>query len=261
MDSTRSTVEALQAALRTHPVYSSVRTFEDVRFFMERHVVCVWDFMSLLKSLQRTLTCVEVPWRPAGDPEAARLLNEIVLAEESDVLLADGRRRTASHFEWYLEAMREVGCDTLPVRSLLHGIDSGASVYAALERSGLPDESVAFSRTTFELLARPLHVQAAVFLHGREDVIPQMFLPLVRVLELGGVPCRLFLTYLERHVSIDGQSHGPQSRELFDRLCAGDPERRFEGERAAVEALLARKRLWDAIAQGLASHRPVSSYT
>lgn len=166
-----STLEALQATLRSHPVYSSVRTVEDVRFFMERHVLCVWDFMPLLKSLQRELTCVDVPWRPAGDTEAARLVNEIVLAEESDVLVVDRTPRTASHFEWYLDAMGEVGGDTRPVRSLLRGIASGAAVQAALERSGLPDESIAFSRTTFELLERPLHVRAAVFLHGREDVI------------------------------------------------------------------------------------------
>ncbi len=256
-----SNLEALKEALRAHSVYSSVRSIEDLRFFMERHVVCVWDFMSLLKSLQRSLTCVEVPWLPAGDPEAARLLNKIVLAEESDVFLDRGRRRTASHFEWYLEAMEEVGCDTRSICSLLRSIRSGATVDAAFDRSGLPGESVAFSRKTFELLARPLHVQAAVFLHGREDLIPQMFLPFVRSLERSGLPCGLLQQYLERHVSIDGGLHGPQSHQVFARLCAGDPARTREGEHAAAEALLARKLLWDAIFNGLASRRPVASST
>jgi len=239
MESTASTLDTLQASLRAHPVYSSVRTVEDVRFFMERHVVCVWDFMSLLKSLQRELTCVDVPRRPAGDPEAARLVNEIVLAEESDVLVVDGTPRTASHFEWYLDAMGEVGCDTGPIRSLLRGIGSRANLQAALERSGLPEESIDSARTTFELLERPLHVRAAVFQYGREDVIPQMFLPLAQALERGGLPCRLFVAYLERHVLLDGEAHGPQSRALLERLCAGDGERRRQGEQAAVEALLA----------------------
>lgn len=81
----------------------------------------------------------------------------------------------------------------------------------------------------------------------------QMFLPLVQALERRGLPCRLFVAYLERHVSLDGEAHGPQSRALLDRLCARDRERRREGERAAVEALLARKRLWDAIAEGVPS--------
>jgi len=261
MESTTSTLSALQASLRTHSLYASVRTVEDVRYFMERHVACVWDFMSLLKSLQRELTCVEVPWRPASDPESARLVNEIVLAEESDVRVDHGQRRAASHFEWYLDAMAEVGCDTLPIRALLRDIRSGASVLEALRQSALPAESVAFSRATFGVLSRPLHVRAAVFVLGREDVIPRMFLPLVRALEYEGLPCRLFLAYLERHVSLDGEAHGPQSRELLERLCGGDAERCREGELAAVEALLARGRLWEAIARGMPSRTGVAAYT
>ncbi len=259
MRSKTSALEALKASLHTHPVYSAVRTVEDLRFFMERHVACVWDFMSLLKSLQRSLTCVEVPWRPAGDPEAARLVNEIVLAEESDTLPDAGRPRAASHFEWYLEAMDEVGCDTRPVHAPLRSIHAGAAAEATLGSSGLPGEAIAFSRTTFELLARPIHARAAVFLHAREDVIPQMFLPLVRSLERSGLRCRLFLRYLERHVSVDSGDHGPRSSELFVRLCAGDPERRRDGESAATEALLARELLWDAIVQGISSRGSVPS--
>ena len=72
--------------------------------------------MSLLKSLQRELTCVSVPWTPSVDPESARLILSIVLDEEADVR-ADGRIQ--SHFAWYLEAMDEIGADTAPARDLV----------------------------------------------------------------------------------------------------------------------------------------------
>ena len=50
---------------------------------MESHVFAVWDFMSLLKSLQALLTCTK--WKPNMDSKSARLINQIIVDEESDL--------------------------------------------------------------------------------------------------------------------------------------------------------------------------------
>jgi len=86
----RINVADLVEAVRTHPLYEHVSDEHSLRLLMRTHVFAVWDFQSLLKSLQRSLTCVEVPWLPTADAEARRFVNEIVLEEESDATLTVG---------------------------------------------------------------------------------------------------------------------------------------------------------------------------
>ena len=102
-------IAPLQEEIVTHPLYTHIQRPADLHRFMEHHVFAVWDFMSLLKALQIKLTGTSLPWVPVGDPEIRYLINEIVLAEETDLDL-DGKRR--SHFEMYLNAMCDAGAST-----------------------------------------------------------------------------------------------------------------------------------------------------
>lgn len=253
LEELRAEVEAGKRRLAAHPLYASVSTKAALRAFMERHVVCVLDFMSLLKSLQRDLTCTALPWRPPAHPELARLINEIVLGEESDELEPG---RYGSHFEWYLEAMREVGADTAPVRELVRAFAAGVEPARALTECGLPPESVAFGARTFALIDAPVATRAAVFFHGREDVIPRMFLPLALSLEASGEPCGALVGYLRRHVDLDGGVHGPAAERMLERLFRGDLLAEAVALEAVRDALAAREALWDAITDALGRGTP-----
>ena len=88
----------------SHNIYKRVTGQANMKVFMESHVFAVWDFMLLLKSLQRSLTCVNKIWTPPAASNTARFINEIVVGEETDIH-PDGKNH-ASHFELYLEAMR-----------------------------------------------------------------------------------------------------------------------------------------------------------
>ena len=232
--------------LEEHRVFDSVRDVRSLRTFMEHHVVCVFDFMTLLKRLQTELTCSRMPWVPADDPVAARLINSIVVDEESDDAFGAEPR---SHFEWYVEAMEEVGANTAPIQHLVQRIGTGVSPAGALADSNLPAAARAFSRTTFELAAGPLHVAAAAFVYGRENVIPGMFVHLVRELSAAGLSCDLFVRYLERHIEVDSHDHGPAARSMLERLVGKDPQRENDVHGAALRALAARERLWDETAR------------
>ena len=236
--------------LAAHPLYASLHTVADLRTFLEAHVFAVWDFMSLLKALQRGLTCVDVPWTPSALPESRRLVNEIVLGEESDVF----EGRPLSHFEIYRIAMQQCGASTAAVDALLAHLCEGATVERALAQSNAPMAAQAFVWDTFSLLAEDkLHVAAAAFTFGREDLIPEMFKGFVRDLnrQPGGA-VETFLWYLERHIEVDGDEHGPMALRMIAELCGNDAAKWADAERAAVFALESRLRFWDGIAASLA---------
>ncbi|MFM7151641.1 MAG: DUF3050 domain-containing protein [Gemmataceae bacterium] len=245
----KTIAESREAILR-HRLYDSLQTLEHLTGFLEFHVFAVWDFMSLLKALQSRLTCVRTPWVPQGDPLIRRLVNEIVLAEESDTL-PDGSAE--SHFELYLQAMREAGADTRRIESFIHMLEAGQSVPDALDGCGAPEAVQAFVRHTFAVVDRGQpHEIASAFTFGREDLIPELFTQMVHRLERQ-FPNRLktLRYYLDRHIQLDGDQHGAIGVRMVNLLCGGVAQREEEACQVAVAALQARLRLWDAIADSL----------
>ncbi len=238
-------VKPLYEQLAAHPLYASMRSLEDLHRFMEIHVFAVWDFMSLLKALQRGLTCVEVPWLPSPFPEARRLINEIVLGEESDVY--DGQ--AVSHFELYRQAMQQCGASTEAIDGLLYQLGQGESPKATLQQLRLPAAAQRFVRSTFAFIATgELHVIAAAFTFGREDLIPGVFEAFIRDQDeqLSG-KLALFRWYLDRHIEVDGEEHGPMSLRMVSGLCGSNPRKWEQAEAAAVAAIEARLAFWDGI--------------
>lgn len=241
----------LYARLAEHRLYRTFTTVEDLRIFMASHVFAVWDFMSLLKTLQRGLTCVEVPWVPRAFPESRRLVNEIVLGEESDIYEGEA----ISHFELYLRAMRACGASTAAVEEMLRGLAGGETLPEALKVA--PGAAQRFMGETFALVEEGrLHAVAAAFTFGREDLIPEMFESFIRDQDarLSG-SLGLFRWYLDRHIEVDGGEHGPMALRMITELCGTEAVRWSEAESAAVRALEARLMLWDGIAEELERQR------
>jgi hypothetical protein len=239
-------VREAQAALLAHPVYERVSDFEDLQVFMEHHVWAVWDFFTFAKRLQREVTCVELPWTPPADRASAFFVNEIVLGEESDELPDGGH---ASHFELYLMAMSEVGADSSSIERFIGNLPTRADVFAALaaHRQELPGLVYSFLERDFDLaLNGKPHEVAAAFYLGREDAIPGMFERLLAALP-STPPLDGLRYYLERHIELDGDEHGPLAAQLVANLVRGDETRQEEARRAALRALHARMLLWDGV--------------
>ena len=254
IDDLQESLRSLREQLVKHRLYVQMKTPADLRIFMEHHVFAVWDFMSLLKALQLRLTCVTIPWVPQGDPNARRLINEIVLDEESD---DNGEGGYTSHFELYRAAMAQSGANASAIDDFLDRLGRGDPVDKALEQARVPEAARIFVRATWDILAsKSTHSIAAAFTFGREDLIPDMFRALVLDLD-ERFPNQLGLLryYLERHIQLDEEHHTPLARRMVAALCETDQKKWREAEEAARAALHARIALWDGIVEQITLSR------
>jgi hypothetical protein len=243
IDRLEEQISESRRAVVEHPLYAALASIAAIRTFQEHHVFAVWDFMSLLKSLQRNLTCVTVPWIPTGPTGSRRLINDIVLVEESDER-ADG---FISHFELYLEGMVEAGADTSVINAFLDELRKGRRVPEAIDEVTVPAPSAEFVRLTWHLIeSAPIHAQAAAFAFGREDLIPDMFQQVVGVNERIG-SLNTFVDYLARHIQVDSEEHTPMAMQMLADLCGEDDAKWAECSDTIKLALSARARLWDGI--------------
>ena len=231
-----------------HPLYANIKSVDDLHAFLECHVFAVWDFMSLLKALQQHLTCVTTPWFASPNPELRYLINEIVLAEESDLAI-DGTRK--SHFEMYLDAMKACGADTGNIETFIDSVRTSKSIFSAIEQSSLSEGVKSFLTFTFGVIeeGKP-HKIAAAFTFGREELIPDMFTEILKNLEANfpEIDLRPLIYYFERHIALDADEHGPMAMKMIDKLCGNDAQKWAEAAQISRESLLKRLGLWDDIA-------------
>ena len=230
-----------------HSLYDKVKTIDDLYSFLENHVYAVWDFMSLLKALQSKLTCTTTPWFATENTETRYLINEIVLAEESDLTL-DGKRQ--SHFEMYLDAMKDCGADTNGIHSFLSQVSSLQNIFVAIKQCNLHPNIKAFLDFTFRVIEEgKTHEIAAAFTFGREDLIPSMFTEILKNFQANFPETDLskLIYYFERHIELDADEHGPMAMQMITELCGNDSKKWNEVTEISIQALEKRIGLWNAI--------------
>ncbi len=278
-------IRPFQEKLVGHFIYTRVRTLAGLRVFMKNHVFAVWDFMSLAKALQRRITCIDVPWVPVADEDSARLINEIVLGEETDEVPGGGYM---SHYTLYLKAMDEIGADKGPVLAFEKAIREGIPVEQALAPLDIAENTKLFVLSTLKTaMEGRAHEIASSLMLAREDLIPIMFdrvlkemdsraAPGVRAVRtmrslddklprsvrkaLVGLrpmarsfaarhpdPREFFRLYLARHVHLDGEEHGPMGQRLVSQLCGDDADKWQAATDTARTALKARIDMWDGV--------------
>ena len=240
-------IKSLRDKLLNHRLYSNIERIEDLQIFTENHIYAVWDFMSLLKALQIKLTCTKTPWVPNNNSQTAYLINEIVLAEETDVNQLGERK---SHYELYIDAMIDIGAKIEFPTKNINEIASSKNVFASIDNLELHKNIKEFLQFTFSVIeeGKP-HKIAAIFTFGRENLIPNMFNEILREFEknIKDKDISKLIYYFERHIELDEDEHGPMALEMVSMLAENDQKKWDEIEKISIEALEKRILLWDAI--------------
>jgi hypothetical protein len=189
---------------------------------------------------------MEIPWLPSPDPLTRRLINEIVLGEESD---EDGIGGYLSHFELYIKAMKEIHADTKAIDEFIVLLCAGTPFEDALLKANAPPSIIPFVTQTVKLAqSGALHCIAAAFTLGREDLLPDLFLKILdKTAEEFNVSYSILTYYLNRHIELDGDEHGPMAISMLDKACGGNKTKEEEALQSARNSLQARLDLWDAI--------------
>ena len=220
---------------------------------MSWHVFAVWDFMCLVKRLQRDLTSVESLWIPSDAPLAARLINEIVLGEESDEA-PDGNY--ISHFELYLLAMKEIGADTRLIENFIDLIRKNTPVEEAMKKLSIDTHIQNFVNNTINTVVNGNVYQVlGSFVFGREHVIPNMFKGLLDTWHIDENDAPMFVYYLKRHIELDGDEHGPAALKIIQSLTKENQAAIQQLTCSAIDAINHRAALWDAMEKTISNSK------
>ena len=250
-------IKDLQNELNNHHLYKMINDKDSLIKFMEHHVFSVWDFMSLVKYLQNSIAPSSYPWGIVAGQNSRRLVNSIVLEEESDIGMPDkeGKTTYASHFEMYCQAMEEVGAVSNYAVKFSNAVQK-YGIEPAIDLLSSPAASKEFMRKTMSFIQtdKP-HVVAAAFALGREKIIPDMFRQILKEMKISQEEAPAFYYYLERHVHLDEDFHAPLSLQMLNELCEGNSEKLQEAEQAACEAIKARIQFWDGVAMAISDQK------
>ncbi|NQY11679.1 MAG: DUF3050 domain-containing protein, partial [Flavobacteriales bacterium] len=142
----------------------------------------------------------------------------------------------------------QVKANTTEINNFISHLESDNTVEYSLNEINIDIRVTDFVKFSFSIIeTNKPHLIASAFTFGRENVIPDMFIEILKNSDSENKSYNKLTYYLERHIELDGDEHGPLSLKMISELCANDDKKWDETLTVAKQSLEKRIALWDAI--------------
>ncbi len=232
-----------------HQVFEKLNSVENIRIYTEFQVWCVWDFMSILKSVQTQIFSNDILWLPPDNPSLGARFYELIATEETDNSPGGEEDERLSHFQSFVLAMKQMKGNTRQIERFLDELKSGNDLHSALNNVQAPQSVVDFLMLNHQLITEdPLNGVSLLSL-TRENFLPAVFRSLMQFVsrkeDVG-----LFIWYHQRHIELDEKLHGPIADSIYKEFINTD-ERILTGLNASILSLKGRFALLQEIERNL----------
>ena len=231
------------------------QTFETskVKIFMDSHVFAIWDYLTILKALQRKLASKNIRLLDQDVPDLPFLINQIVINEEIEEESSQEYLSALGVYQLYINTMKEIGADINPITNFVESIKNEKYWKDALKETKSLYRYLPI--TTYDYLEHNLsvvdyakiHELAGVFFFGREDIHCKFNL-FLRGNQENAKNFSNLKNFLQRHIDDDAKNKNPILGEyILNLLCKNDETKWKEVETSVIEAIKKRNEFLDGI--------------